>query len=409
MAPPQLAQNGPIPGLRILAAGPPPGERATECRKDRHEPGLPVLQDAALVSRSSARAAALLLAHGKLRTPNGKSSHALIRGPSRYEIVGVVDPECAGQDAGELLDGIERGIPVFDSLASALEQAEPKPTVCVLGVATPGGVLPDELRGALGRAADAGMTLVNGLHQLLGDLPDLVERAKNGGGEIIDLRRPRPTRELRFWGGEILRCETPRIAVLGTDCAVGKRTTCALIHQACHAGGMQSEMIFTGQTGWLLGLDYGFILDATPNDFVSGELERSILDCVRDLAPDLVLIEGQSALRNPTGPCGSELLLSAAASGVVLQHAPARVHYIDTDAMGCRIPPIEEEVALIRCYGVEVLAVTLNSQGLSRDAAISTRKTMEQRLGLPVVLPLEEGVSRVVAAIRGSIAGGGES
>jgi len=361
------------------------------------------------MNRSSTRAAAVLLAHGKLRTPNGKTSHALIRGPSRYEVVGVIDPECAGNDAGELLDGVKRGIPVFASLASALEHAEPEPSVCVLGVATPGGVLPEELHGALGQAADAGLTLVNGLHQLLGDLPDLVARAKSGGGEIIDLRRPRPTRELRFWSGEILRCETPRIAVLGTDCAVGKRTTCALIHQACHAIGLRSEMIFTGQTGWLLGLDYGFILDATPNDFVSGELERSILDCVRDLAPDLVLIEGQSALRNPTGPCGSELLLSAAAAGVVLQHAPARVHYIDTDAMGCRIPPIEEEVALIGCYGAEVLAVTLNTQGLSRDAAISTRKTMEQRLGLPVVLPLAEGVSRVVAAIRSRVAPGGES
>ena len=44
--------------------------------------------------------------------------------------------------------------------------------------------------------------------------------------------------------------------------------------------------------------DYGFILDATPNDFVSGELESAIVRCDRELAPQLILIEGQSALRN---------------------------------------------------------------------------------------------------------------
>ena len=32
--------------------------------------------------------------------------------------------------------------------------------------------------------------------------------------------------------------------------------------------------------------DYGFILDATPNDFVSGELESAILRCDRELAPN---------------------------------------------------------------------------------------------------------------------------
>ena len=58
-------------------------------------------------------------------------------------------------------------------------------------------------------------------------------------------------------------------------------------------------MIYTGQTGWLQGGKYGFIFDSTLNDFVSGELEHAILTCYEETNPDVILIEGQSALRNP--------------------------------------------------------------------------------------------------------------
>ncbi len=110
--------------------------------------------------------------------------------------------------------------------------------------------------------------------------------------------------------------------MLGTDCALGKRTTTRMLVEACRRAGLRAEWIYTGQTGWLQGAPFGFILDATANDFVSGELEHAIVSCARERSPDVIFLEGQSALRNPSGPCGSELLLSAGARGVVLQHAP---------------------------------------------------------------------------------------
>ena len=88
-------------------------------------------------------------------------------------------------------------------------------------------------------------------------------------------------------------------------------------------------MVYTGQTGWLQGYPHGFIFDATPNDFVCGELEGAILECARELEPEVIFIEGQAALRNPAGPCGSEMIISAGASGVILQHAPARKYVED--------------------------------------------------------------------------------
>ena len=63
---------------------------------------------------------ALLLANGLFRTAFAKTTHGLVRGPSRFEIAGVIDPEHAGQDAGELLDGRRRGIPIFASVGELL-------------------------------------------------------------------------------------------------------------------------------------------------------------------------------------------------------------------------------------------------------------------------------------------------
>ena len=344
---------------------------------------------------------AIILAPGMLPSIYAKTSHGLIRGPSRYPIAAVVDPSCAGRDAGEVLDGEARGIPVVPSVGAALNGCQPRPEFCIVGVATSGGVIPDSLRAHLLDAATVGLSLVNGLHQQLGDDPELVRITRETGAEILDLRRPRPARELRFWTGEIATVKAPRVAVLGTDCAVGKRTTTTLLLEACSGDGLNTEFVYTGQTAWLQGAKYGFLFDATPNDFVSGELEGAVLACAREADPDLILLEGQSALRNPSGPCGAEFILSAGATGVVLQHSPTRVSF---EGLGDRwkIPPLHQEIELISLLGAEVLAVTLNEEGIEGEAE-NVRRSLAQELGIPVVLPLRGGMEEVVAAIKSRI------
>ncbi len=349
---------------------------------------------------------ALVLTNGLLTTTFAKTTHGLVRGPSRFKIEAVIDADNAGKDAGELLDGKRRDVPVHASVAAALEALGHTPDICIIGVATHGGVLPESLRASVVEAAEAGMSLVNGLHRLLSDDPEISRIVERRGGRIIDVRRPKRISELRFWSGEILKLATPRVAVIGTDCALGKRTTAALLRQACRDVGIKAEMIYTGQTGWLQGFTHGFIFDATPNDFTCGELEGAILDCARDLDPDLILIEGQAALRHPAGPCGSELIVSGAAAGVILQHAPAREFFEDFEEMGCRVPPLAEEIELIRLLGSEVWAVTLNHQGLAGDEVEPTRERLEDELRLPVVAPLAGGLPRLVDIVRGHLAAG---
>ena len=82
------------------------------------------------------------------------------------------------------------------------------------------------------------------------------------------------------------------------------------------------------------GARYGIVFDSIVNDFVSGELEHAIVSCDREVRPDLMVIEGQSSLRNASGPCGAEMLLSAAARGVVLHHAPGREYIEGFQSLG---------------------------------------------------------------------------
>ena len=72
---------------------------------------------------------ALILCGGYYAKVNGKTAHGLVRGTDRYRVVGVVDAPTAGRDAGEVLDGRRRGIPIFGSLfAGARVSAARSPT-----------------------------------------------------------------------------------------------------------------------------------------------------------------------------------------------------------------------------------------------------------------------------------------
>jgi uncharacterized NAD-dependent epimerase/dehydratase family protein len=142
------------------------------------------------------------------------------------------------------------------------------------------------------------------------------------------------------------------------------------------------------------------VLDALPNDFVCGELEHAILSCARERSPEAIFLEGQSSLRNPSGPCGSELVVSAGARGIILQHAPGRVYFEGFESEELRIPPVAEEIELLRLLGARTLGVALNGKGLTPGLLREERARLERELSLPVALPLEEGVDSLLPAVR---------
>ncbi|HRI21937.1 MAG TPA: DUF1611 domain-containing protein [Panacibacter sp.] len=344
---------------------------------------------------------AIVLTDGMLHESDAKTAHGLIRGTDRYEIVAVIDRLHAGKDAGEVLDGINRNIPVVAGIEEAIRFANDI-QYCIIGIATVGGVLPAHFIPILESCILNRISLVNGLHDFLTNIPSLVALANEYQVTLTDVRKPKARKDLHFWNAEIFSVEAPIIAVTGTDCSLGKRTTCRLVKQACTASGINAQMIYTGQTGWLQGGQYGFIFDSTLNDFISGELEHAIVSCWKETNAELIFLEGQSALRNPSGPCGSELLVSGNAKHVILVHAPKRKYYEHVEEWGT-IHSAASEIALIKMYGAIVIAVALNTEHCTTEEAIHFQQQYETELQLPVLLPLQQGVEKIIPTLKALI------
>ena len=339
---------------------------------------------------------AIVITGEYLATSSAKTAHGLIRGTDRFTIVGVIDHKSAGKDAGEVLDGKHRTIPVYASIDDFLQAEDQKAVYCIVGVATKGGVIPESMRLLLREALHHNFNLVNGLHEYVSDIPELAILAHQKGLEIIDVRKPKKVKDLHFWSGKIREATCVKVAVLGTDCSLGKRTTTRFLVEAMRKAGYKAEMIYTGQTGWMQGAKYGFVFDSTLNDFISGEMEHAVATCYREEKPDIIFIEGQSSLRNPSGPAGAEWIVSAEANAVVLQHDPVRKHYKELEFYPACIPALNDEIALIKIYGAPTVAITINSAKMTETEAGETARAYEKELGIPVVLPLEEGVEKLV-------------
>jgi uncharacterized NAD-dependent epimerase/dehydratase family protein len=347
--------------------------------------------------------AAIVITGGYLDTNSAKTAHGLIRGTDRFEIVAVIDEKHPGRDAGEILDGIKRDIPIYASITSFVDSNAGPASHCIIGVATKGGVIPPSLRLELKEALQHNFNLVNGLHEYIADIPELATLATEKGLEIIDVRKPKKVKDLHFWSGKIKEVKCPKVAVLGTDCALGKRTTTRFLVEVMRAAGYKAEMIYTGQTGWMQGASYGFVFDSTLNDFISGEMEHAVYTCYQETKPDIIFIEGQSSLRNPSGPAGAEWIVSADADAVVLQHHPVRKQYKDMEYYPAYIADPKEEIELIKIYGAPTIAMTLNTAKMTTADARDYAKKYQASLGIPVVLPLEDGLQSLVPVFESLI------
>ncbi|MBI32445.1 MAG: hypothetical protein CMD96_04825 [Gammaproteobacteria bacterium] len=340
---------------------------------------------------------ALLYSGGLLDDIHAKTAHGLLRYSDRFKILGLIDQKFNGSMSADLVEHCKENLMIYKDLSAALEQLPEKPKYLVMGVAFGGGMLPEEHRLIVKDALSHGMDVVCGLHQLLSEDSELAGLAEKNGAEIHDIRKPKKAEELRFWSGEIKAIQIPTIAVLGTDCATGKRTMCQFLVEALRESGTKTEVIYTGQTGFLQGFKHGLILDSTLNDFVSGELEKAIIDCATKEKPDLMLIEGQSSLRNPSGPCGSEILLSGNIDAVVLAHPAERKYFDNCEAAEAIIPGIEDEIELIRHYGKEVIGIAINASE-SFDTS-----SLKDELGIPVLNPIFEDISPLVDKITSTL------
>jgi uncharacterized NAD-dependent epimerase/dehydratase family protein len=342
---------------------------------------------------------AVVLCEGAFGTSNGKTAHGLVRHTDRYRVLAVIDGAAAGRDAGEILDRAPAGIPVVRGLGEAVRVAGTRPDFLVVGVATHGGVLPEECRPAIREALRIGVNVDSGLHQMLGDDPEFSALARASGARIRDVRRTPPREAMHAFSGDIRHVSSVRLAVLGTDSGVGKRTTAVRLVQGLNATGARAVMIGTGQTAWMQGARYGLILDSLINDFVSGEIEHQVCRAFREEHPDVIVVEGQGCLTNPAYPGGFEILAGARPDGVVLQHAPARAFYDGFPDFP--LAGLEKEMEIIRLLSDKpVVAITLNHEDLTPEQVRRSAAEYRERFGMPCCDPLLDGVAPILAELR---------
>ncbi|NIO27676.1 MAG: DUF1611 domain-containing protein [Candidatus Latescibacteria bacterium] len=344
---------------------------------------------------------AIVYCEGAFNTPNGKTAHGLVRFTARYNVVGVIDSRYRGQEAGLVLDGKSYDIPIFGSLQEAANASHMRgrpASHMVVGLAPDGGRMDPAVRRDIKRAITMGLNVDSGLHDFLSEDSEMSALAAKKGVILTDVRKPPPKSELHFFTGDIAKVNAFKIAVLGTDSAVGKRTTAWKLVEGFRQAGFTCEMIGTGQTAWMQGVRYGVIMDSLVNDFVAGEIEHAVYLAWVERRPDVIVIEGQGSLMNPAYPGGFEILAAARPDAIVLQHAPARKDY--DGFPGHPIHPMRKQIqALELISDTKVVAVTINHEGIPKHQLPWVCATIERRIGLPTVDVLVDGPMKVIAAL----------
>ncbi|NNF02125.1 MAG: DUF1611 domain-containing protein [Bacteroidia bacterium] len=354
-----------------------------------------------MTKKDSIDGPAIVYCEGAFNTPEGKTAHGLVRFTNRYSVFGVIDSKHVGKDAKEVLDNVKSNIMIYKDLASALTSAAENNISIknfVIGLAPDGGRLPKEAKAEISNAFSHNLNVDSGLHDFLSNDSDLVAQAKKHKCRLRDVRKTPDRDQLHFFTGEIEKVDCLKIAILGTDSAIGKRTTAWLLVHGFQSAGKKAEMVGTGQTAWMQGAKYSMIMDSCINDFVSGEIEHAVVSAYKESNPDVIVIEGQGSLMNPAYPGGFEILAAGRPDLVILQHAPTRKEY--DGFPGYKLHSLKEQINAINVIsGKQVAAITLNHEGIDEKDISAACENVSIESGLPCYDVLAHGAGPLVTLL----------
>jgi uncharacterized NAD-dependent epimerase/dehydratase family protein len=344
---------------------------------------------------------AVVYCENSFLTTYGKTAHGLVRFTERYAVRSVIDSRVPGEpDARVVLDGRPGGIPIVESLSRAIELADASGyqlTHFIIGVATDGGYLTADIREAVREALESGLNIDSGLHDYVSDDDELRLLAERQGVLIRDIRKSAASGNHMFTG-KIHEVSSRRIPVLGTDSALGKRTTAWILVHALREAGRSAEMIGTGQTAWLQGARYCTVMDSLINDYVSGELEHAVWSAWHEQDMEYAIIEGQGSLMNPGYPGGFEILAACRPHGIIMQHAPMRREY--DGFPGFPLDSLKDQIFLAEFLSRKpVIGITVNHEGMDPSNISRICGELEDLHGIPACDPLITGIAPVIDAV----------
>lgn len=307
------------------------------------------------------------------------------------DVVALLDTSQVGKTANELL-GVGGEIPVVGSLDAA-----PDANALMLGIAPPGGRIPDAWRSVILGAINRGMNVVSGLHDFLSADAEFSKAAAEKGVQLIDVRK---NNERDVANRQNIREECLRIHTVGQDCSLGKMLVALELSNALQRTGVNSKFVATGQTGILIEGD-GAPIDCVVADFVSGAVEKLIL---ANQHHDVMLIEGQGSLAHPRySGVTLSLLHGCMPHGMVMCYEVGR-----KNVNGMEHVPLHSLSKLVEVYETmanlmgpsKVIGIAMNSSFVSADEADREREKVRSELGLPVCDVIRHGPQELVQAIQ---------
>lgn len=334
-----------------------------------------------------------ILAEGSFSPLRSKTANACIRyTPQR--VAAVVDSTQTGATAEQVL-GFGGAIPVVESLDAAIRLGA---NALLIGIAPPGGQLPQAWRPLLLSALDHRLEIWSGLHTFLGDDPQLARHAEASSVAIRDLRKP--PRDLDVARGRVREVDATVVLTVGTDCNIGKMTTQLQIRDALAARGPRVAFAATGQTGIMIE-GWGISVDAVVADFIAGAAERLVLEAARDA--DVVLVEGQGSIIHPSYSGVSYGLMHGALPHAMVMCAQPSRKAINNHPW-VAIPPLAEfirlqEQAAAPLRAAPVIAVALNTYDLDEPTARAEIARAEHETGLPATDPVRFDPAPIADAI----------
>lgn len=319
-----------------------------------------------------------ILTDGFLTERNAKTAHGVLR-YSQDHVAAVIDANHAGRSTLEVIPEVVRDVPIVKTWDEARDLGA---TSLLLGVATPGGWMPEHWRTWILDALRAGHEVVSGLHSFLSDDSEFVSAAGASGARLWDVRRPPP--DIPLFSGKSLEVEKRIVLTVGSDCAVGKKSTALEVTAAARAAGADAEFVATGQTGIIIA-GKGIAVDRVISDFAAGAAEQLVLEA--EPSSEVLIVEGQGSLWHPAYAGVTLSLLHGTAPHVLIMcHQVGRSvieepPYTELPALQTMIAGYEQMSATVR--PAVVACVSLNCQGLDEAAARAAVRSVEETTGLP--------------------------
>ncbi len=338
----------------------------------------------------------LILTEGRLGVFSSKTGAAVLR-YRPTDCVAVLDSQHAGEPLRSILDGAP-DVPIVANVADAMGL---KPDAIVIGIAPVGGALPDAMRRHLVDGLGSGLSVISGLHVSLSRDPQLAELAERHGARIHDVRDPGPIQHIAR--GRARQMRVRRVLTVGTDCAVGKMVAALELRKEACRQGLDAAFVATGQTGILIE-GWGIAVDHVISDFAPGAAEL-LVQHVADR--QVCFVEGQGSIGHPAYSCVTLALVhGVCADAMVMCHRPGRAFH--SDWHDCPIAAIERQIALYEeiaepVHPCKVVAVAVNTVGMSPEEADRAVREAADRTGLPAADPIRQGCGDLLAAVRGRI------